>query len=221
MQIIIPTLWKPPGLAAVLRHYLQAAVVERLIVIDNAPASRPADALPPDHPKLLLLEQSHNLYVNQAWNLGMAQVEDPEAVVAILNDDILLPESVLARLQRHPWLAGDVIGLLPEPAAGGPAPPFVLEPFPYRPDRSIGEQAKGFGSALLMQKISYSPIPADLQIWFGDDWLLRHARCVYGFWDASIERQHHLTMEPMRRSAVFRQRLADDRAAARQLLGIG
>lgn len=221
MQIIIPTLWKPPGLAAVLAHYLQAAVVERLIVIDNAPASRPADLRTLVHPKLLLLEQSRNLYVNPAWNLGMAQVMDPEAVVAILNDDILVPEAVLTRLQRHPWQPGDVIGLLPDSAVAGRAVPFVLEPFPYRPDCSIGQQARGFGSALVMQKISYTPIPEGLQIWFGDDWLLRQARCVYGFWDASIERHHHLTMEPLRRSPVFRQRLADDRAAARALLGIG
>lgn len=222
MHVIIPTLWKPPGLLEVLNHYLKANVVERLIVVDNAPTSWPDSTLCLSHPKLLWLPQNRNLYVNPSWNLGMAQVADPGSVVAILNDDIFLPESVLTCLQRHPWKFGDLIGLLPESdASAEETSPITIRPFAYRSDCSIGEQAKGFGSALVLQKISYNIIPDDLQIWFGDDWLLRHARRIYGLRANSIRRQHHVSMEPMRQCSTFRQRLSDDRAAARQLLGIG
>lgn len=218
MQVIIPTLWKPPGLVAALRHYLAAEGVERLILIDNAPDLRPNGAPPPGTAKLLLLPQSTNIYVNPAWNLGIEQVSDPDAIVLILNDDILLPHTVLRELAGHPWQPGDLLGLLPAGAAGAA---FRLEPLAYNPQLSIGQQQPGFGSALAMQRATFRPIPKDLQIWFGDDWLLRGATRVFGFWDGAIERQHHLTMTPMRQSQTFRDRLAADRAAALHLLGLG
>lgn len=218
MQLIIPTLWKPPGVVAVLHHYLEAEAVERLILIDNAPDQRPAGVPSAMASKLLLLPQASNIFVNPAWNLGIEQVRDPKAIVLILNDDILLPQAVLNQLARHPWQPGDVLGLLP--AASTAASAFRLERLAYDRQRSIGQQQPGFGSALVMQRETYRTIPEDLQIWFGDDWLLRSATRVFGFWDPAIERQHHLSMGPMRQDQAFRERLAADRAAARCLLGL-
>lgn len=218
MQLIVPTIWRPADVVGTLRRYLEAACIKRLILIDNAPESRPSEleALQNDS-KLLVLAQAKNLLVNPSWNLGVSQITDPDTVIGILNDDIELPICTLLRLELHHWQPGDVIGLMPDEL---PGTPFSLQEISYLRGQSIGHQYRGFGSALLMQRRSYREIPASLRIWFGDDWLLHQARRVLGFRDGAIKRHHHISMHKMRRSPAFRQQLATDKDEAKRLLGL-
>lgn len=225
LQLVIPTLWRPAALVAALEGYLHSPAVERVIVIDNAPALRPAAvrALEP-HPRLLLLAQPENLYVNPAWNLGLAQIASGSSLVGILNDDIQIPACVLEGLLAQAPAAGTVVGLLPPPETAAPGPPspaypLVLEPFPYRRELSIGSQCRGFGSALFLRRGDFVPIPSSLQIWFGDDWILQRASRVLGLRSAWIRIERHVTMAAMRRSETFRQQLARDQQLAPRLLG--
>lgn len=225
LQLVIPTLWQPAGLVGALEEYLNSSAIERVIVIDNAPAQRPAAAreLEP-HPRLLLLAQSENLYVNPSWNLGLAQIANSSTLVGILNDDIQIPACVLEALLAQAPASGTVVGLLPPPeisvpATAFPAYPLVLEPFTYRRELSIGSQCRGFGSALFLRRGDFVPIPSSLQIWFGDDWILQQASRVLGLRSAWIRIERHVTMAAMRNSETFRQQLARDKQLAPQLLG--
>ena len=218
LQLVIPTLWQPAGLGAALEGYLNCPAVDRLIVIDNDPCQRPdtVKALAERHPRLLLLAQPHNLLVNPAWNLGMAQIPEGATLVGILNDDIQIPAVVLIQLLAQAPPPGTVVGLLPDDDS---LTDFELEPFPYRRGVSIGSQCRGFGSAMFLRRSDFVPIPSDLQIWFGDDWILQRAREVLGLRSALIGIDRHVTMTAMRRSDAFRQLLARDRTLAPQLLG--
>ncbi len=218
LQLVIPTLWKPTTLVATLEHYLAASVVERVVLIDNAPNLRPAGIEElRQHKKLELLAQSENLFVNRAWNVGMAKIGDQEALVGILNDDILIPDGVLMLLLDQAPAPGVVVGLLPP---GETNTSFALVPFPYRPDYSIGQQCQGFGSALFLRRGDFTPIPPELKIWFGDDWILRQAKQVLGLRSALISMDRHVTMGAMRASPDFRQLLASDKRHAGKLLGL-
>ncbi len=222
LQLIIPTLWRPPALVTILTNTLNSSMVERLVLIDNAPEQQPTAACGVlQHPKLVWLPQPSNLYVNQAWNLGMEQIGDADVVVGILNDDIAIPDAVLKALNAD-WGTRDpadavVMGLLPPPAE---PTPWALEPVSYQPQQSIGVQCRGFGSALFLRRRHFQPIPQELRIWFGDDWILRQARLVLGMRSSLIHREHHVTMQAMRASQQFRELLAQDKRAARTLLGL-
>ncbi len=223
LQLIIPTLWRPAALVSTLTRTLNCTMVDRLVLVDNAPEQQPAAAKAVlQHPKLLWLPQPSNLYVNQAWNLGMEQIADADTVVAILNDDIEIPDAVFKAL-RAEWNSrapndSVVIGLLPPPEA---ATACALEPVHYQPQQSIGVQCRGFGSALFLRRRHFQFIPPQLRIWFGDDWILRQARLVLGLRSSLIRRDHHVTMKAMRASQQFREVLAQDRRAAVSLLGLG
>ena len=54
LQLIIPTLWRPPALVNTLTRTLNCTMVYRLILVDNAPDQQPAAAKAVlQHPKLL------------------------------------------------------------------------------------------------------------------------------------------------------------------------
>ncbi|MBU3749923.1 MAG: hypothetical protein FGM52_05640 [Mycobacterium sp.] len=214
---MIPTLWRPAGLLAALDDYLSCPAVDRVIVIDNDPSQRPAPAEAlAKHPRLLLLSQPRNLLVNQAWNLGMAQITSSSTLVGILNDDIHIPSGILMKLLAQAPPPGTVVGLLP---AGDTLTDFALEPFTYRHGVSIGSQCGGFGSALFLRRSDFVPIPSRLRIWFGDDWILQHARRILGLRSTQIRVDRHVTMTAMRSSYAFRRQLARDKALAPRLLG--
>lgn len=229
LQLVIPTLWNPARLMTALEDYLHCPVVERVIVIDNDPGNQPAAVRRlAHHPRLLLLHQDENLYVNPSWNLGMAQISGHRTLVGLLNDDIQIPCPVLARLLAQAPPCGTVVGLLPAEESArncvsdSTLPEdalFALEPFPYRQDLSIGTQCSGFGSALFLRRGDYVPVPVSLKIWFGDDWLLRHADQVLGLRSPLIRMDRHVTMSALRRSPAFRERLAQDKREAGTLLG--
>lgn len=229
LQLVIPTLWRPTRLVTALENYLHCPGVERVIVIDNDPANQPEAVQELErHPRLLLLHQSENLYVNPSWNLGMAQISGDATLVGLVNDDINIPSPVLEQLLAQAPPSGTVVGLLPahEPDTGGTSEssnpessPFALEPFPYRQDLSIGTQCRGFGSALFLRRGDYVPVPTNLKIWFGDDWILRQADQVLGLRSSLISIERHVTMRDLRRSQAFRDRLAQDRHEAVPLLG--
>ncbi|WP_322613374.1 glycosyltransferase family 2 protein [Dermacoccus abyssi] len=70
--VIIPTMQRSPLLWEQLPHYLASELVAEVVIINNVPA-----AIDVEHPKLRVLAQERNIYVNPAWNLGVASSTAP------------------------------------------------------------------------------------------------------------------------------------------------
>lgn len=92
-SVIIPTLQKSSRLRPLVDLYCSHGLVGEVIIINNAP-----EPLVHDHPKVRILQQEQNIYVNPAWNMGAREARHP--LLAISNDDILPSPRIIAAAAR-------------------------------------------------------------------------------------------------------------------------
>ncbi|WP_150108368.1 glycosyltransferase family 2 protein [Brachybacterium muris] len=158
-SVVIPTLQRSDDLRTIVDQCAAHPLVAEVLVINNA-----TDALTFDSPKVRVLDQGRNIYVNPAWNLGAreARAEFP----SIINDDILFEDGALTHAQRA--LRSRRFGVI------GPAQDAFNRPAHGRRRVKIAPffSFKGsFGTFMCLRRADYNPIPEEMRIWGGDDWL--------------------------------------------------
>ena len=154
-SVVIPTLQRAPELWPLVEQCAAHPRVLEVLVINNAP-----EPLSWESPKVRVLQQAENIYVNPAWNLGAREARGK--YLAIINDDVLFDDELLdevARLLRRPWVG--MVGL----------------DITYRGRRKVrlagpAHASLGYGVFMAMRREDYVPIPGDMLIWGGDDFLL-------------------------------------------------
>lgn len=162
-SVVIPTLQRSAQLGPLVEQCCAHPLVAEVIVINNAvePLSWPS-------PKVRVLPQRENIYVNPAWNLGAFEARSPW--LAIINDDVKFEDEALdeaGKALRRNWFG--IIG----PAGSCFDSPVVGGPVTHRP---VFEMGIHFGTFMCLRKANFVPIPPDLLIWGGDDWLFWHQR---------------------------------------------
>lgn len=159
-SVIIPTLGRTPYLQPLLDIVLSADLVGQVVLIDNADEPLMAQ----EHPKLEIHRPGRNLYVNPSWNLGASLAR--HRFLAIVNDDLVFPEPLFEVVADALTSGVGVIGLDLSCLRVEPedAEPVLRREFVRR---------YGFGSLMFLERQSYVPIPDDLLVWCGDDWLFR------------------------------------------------
>lgn len=163
VSVVIPTLWRSDCTVGLVECLLKWEHLEQLIIIDNAPQKRPKHDC---WGACVMVEQSQNIFVNPAWNLG-AQMATGK-FLAICNDDILFnPDDLspaLFQLRRN-----EVIGLHKD---------SILNPSLIgTPEIESGFYLGfGWGCLMLMRRDTYTPIPRTIRVWYGDDWLVHSIR---------------------------------------------
>lgn len=158
-SVVIPTMQKSKHLEPLVAMYCAHELVGEVIVINNV-----LTPLSFDHPKVKLLQQDQNIFVNPAWNLGAAEAR--EELLVISNDDIWFSPQVLNIVERVlRWPVG-IVGPSWQTINGraNGRPWFVPA---YR-------LPHGFGTLMFLRSADYVPIPDDLLILGGDDWLFEH-----------------------------------------------
>ena len=163
ISFVIPTLWRPDTVIALLTSLDQSPHVLEVIVIDNTPEKRPQL---PHLAKLRLIEQEQNCFVNPAWNTGVKLAQS--ALVCICNDDVLLAENLLPFIRRNP-IKG-IAGLHPDSYSR----PLEMPPPPEWSQEIFIKQ--NWGSVLFFEKNRYVPVPETMKIWWGDAWLAQEMR---------------------------------------------
>lgn len=158
---VVPTLQRSPLLARLLDDLADHDLVDEILVVNNA-----AEPLAHPSPKVRILSPGRNIYVNPAWNLGVAETTSPRLL--IVNDDVVLPRRLLAAAGRRLDRGAGIIGPHKSCYRGGPTSSWL--PLRFWP---TWWRTWGFGSLMLMDRSSWVPIPDDLLIYFGDDYLLR------------------------------------------------
>lgn len=178
-SVVIPTLQLSPLLPELIRTYDAHPGVGEILVVNNSPTALAIEA-----DKLRVLEQGANIFVNPAWNLGASEAKCD--LLAISNDDIAIDADLLtmtaARLDRGEVgiIGGD---LRPD------GPPTGRPRF-----RRAYRRPEGFGVLMMMQTRNYAPIPDDLKIWQGDDYLFHRQRGHnYVFRGFRLETPHHVS----------------------------
>ena len=134
-SVIIPTMWKSDLILEMLPIYEKTKRIKEVIIIDNDTDKTP-DFRP--YKKVLHVPQSQNIFVNPAWNLGVA-LANHEIILA--NDDIRILD-IEGLLNIYEKSGYDLIGLdLLHEGKG-------IEPMPRFP-------ANCFGSLMYVKNLKY------------------------------------------------------------------
>ena len=164
LSVIIPTLQKNINLLNNLISTIDRDnFVSEIILIDN---SRKGYSF--NSEKLRVIIPEKNLFVNPSWNLGVKEAK--EQIVALFNDDIIIPEnfckSVILQMNESMGIVGfhrDFIENIKEtiPAIKSTKPTLI----------PASGRCGHFGIVMFFYKTSFYEIPEDIKIFWGDDWL--------------------------------------------------
>lgn len=158
-SVIIPTLQRAKELHDLVEICAAHPLVLEVLVINNAP-----EPLHWASPKVRVLQQAENIYVNPAWNLGAREARG--RYLAILNDDVLFDPALFVKVARVLRLPGvGMIGSGRECFEGDAGASLCLRP--------VFERPHSYGVAMFMRRSHYQPIPEQMRIFCGDDWLFQ------------------------------------------------
>lgn len=161
-SVIIPTIWSPPinKIDELINKITECDKVAEIILINNNPSKysyRYSD------PKVKELRYN-NIYVNQSWNVGVYQSKSDQ--VCIMNDDIDFNVDIFNFVEDS--LKNSNIGII-----GVSKDCYNLESDQEFFLEKITTRNRGWGCLMFLRKDSYSWIPNDLKIHFGDDYLIK------------------------------------------------
>lgn len=163
-SVVIPTLQRADELERLVQMCSNHPLVEEIVIINNAPGD-----LSFRYPKMRILQQGSNIFVNPAWNLGVA--ESRAEWVAILNDDVDFSPQLFDIAARE--LKRGLYGIV------GVDGHFINREPRKKPRIRVATYEHvsiGFGMAMFMRRDDYVPVPASLLIWGGDDWQFLHQK---------------------------------------------
>lgn len=174
-SIVIPTMFKCIDITnQLLANLYEDPFVSEVILIDNTEDYDDAVRIL-SNDKLKIKSQNKNIYVNPAWNLGVSISK--EDYVAIINDDVTIPEQIFTGISQAAIENVGVIG------AFHPTIQQVEIPSRFQIDQinliPVKERMWGYGIFMVMHKNAYKKIPEDMLIWCGDDYLF-HQNKVAG-----------------------------------------
>ncbi|MBE7711196.1 MAG: glycosyltransferase [Cyanobacteria bacterium SIG31] len=165
ISVVIPTLQKNTTLLfKLLDNLSKDDGVGEIIVIDNS-----TKGLDYNCEKLKLISPKENMFVNPSWNLGVKEAK--YKIVALLNDDIIVPERFCSSVAKK---MNSNMGCI------GCSRRFIREINDYDvvPEKKeielteISFRNLHWGIAIFFYKTSYYDIPENLKIYCGDDWLI-------------------------------------------------
>lgn len=158
---IMPTMFKGKQVMSVINGLLEQEMIGELIIIDNSEGvDIPYKIL--ENPKITYLKELQNIYVNPSWNKGVGVAKYEKLL--IVNDDVETDWSFVNTLDEYITSDRGMIGAgvscwqyNNNTEDGGVVP--------------IGNRPNCYGCVFAIHKESYVPIPNDLLIHYGDDWL--------------------------------------------------
>ncbi|WP_162143139.1 glycosyltransferase family 2 protein [Granulicoccus phenolivorans] len=162
-SVLIPTLQRSEHLPQVVDTCAGHPRVLEVLVINNAP-----DPLHWDSPKVRVLQQERNIFVNPAWNLGAREARGE--YLAIVNDDVLFDAAAFDVVGKA--LSRGLFGVIgPDRSAFA-----EVSGTPRVTLARASTTSFGFGVFMCLRRRDYSPIPESMRIWGGDDWLIMAQR---------------------------------------------
>lgn len=147
------------------------SAVGEVIVIDNS-----RQGFNYSNNKIKVITPKKNLYVNNAWNLGVKEAK--YEYIGILNDDLLIPKNLCKQILEF-LKSNTEAGLVGLDSSA--IQNTDLSQFDTYPDDKPAEfspitqtiYTNYWGAAFFGKKENYYEIPKNLKIWCGDNFLLK------------------------------------------------
>lgn len=174
IDIVIPTMWRPSGVAEAIATYSSCKEIASVVVIDNDPAKR--QVIPPEAMlKTRIISHGKNIYVIPAWNEGVSLCRSK--IVCLANDDVLIDPALFSFIQSLEWerLCIDLVGLDTSRVSST----TELTRISVNLSQPLGGQYPYYGACMFLRREAYRQIPSSLSIWFGDDYLVHMNKGIY------------------------------------------
>jgi len=158
ISVIFPTMWKPNFALDTLKEISQNEYVGEIIVIDNSNIEVDLSTIE----KIVHIKESTNIYVNPSWNKGVKLSKYDK--ILLLNDDVISNWDIISLLYEHITEDKGIIG--PDWKCWHDMqtdnPPYL---------ELISHRINCYGCIMFFHKTSYTYIPDELKIYYGDDWI--------------------------------------------------
>jgi GT2 family glycosyltransferase len=158
ISVIMPTMWKGNKGLETIEELNKQEMIGEIIVIDNSTDEVHLE----DIPKVVHIKEGKNTFVNPSWNKG-AQLAKYDKLLFV-NDDVLTDWSFVNALEEYITSDKGMIGAGVSCWQGGGTTPGVS---------IINNMTNCYGCVFGIHKNSYTHIPEDLLIHYGDNWLFQ------------------------------------------------
>lgn len=162
ISYIVATMWRYEPFADFIKDLVNHHLIGEIIIIDNDPSRRPENLI--EHEKIKILTTGVNIFVNPAWNWGVSESKYDKLVIA--NDDLLFDIRIFNRIYDYIIPENGVSGLSvwPNETHNVTGDIKIKEWYP-------GANTFGFPMLMFIHKNSWVKIPANLNVYFGDNFI--------------------------------------------------
>jgi hypothetical protein len=164
ISIVLPTLWRVPGLIDRLKQLSDIEEISDIILIDNSDD-------PPnlDIKKLNHVKEYKNTFIYAAWNKGVRLSKSNK--ICVMGDDVFFDSSIFGKMLKHIDTDKGMIGL--STFYGNPIFDNGDTTQELRIENANGWRCDGFACIFFIHKQNWINIPEEFKIWYGDDWLFK------------------------------------------------
>ena len=173
-SVIIPTIWRSnlENFYKTLKILSGESQIKEIILIDNyiTLKHKTKEDILNIIPKLKYYPQDKNIYVNPAWNLGVLKSTGEHLM--ILNDDFhITSKKTLKNIIKTHITHRDILNSI----YGISTSCYIEEPTSNKIYLTDNEgRGTGWGCLFILHKNTWTDIPYELKIWFGDDYITKH-----------------------------------------------
>jgi len=190
-SVVIPTLWRSSSTQSLLSSLNSCTSVGEIFIINNA--SKPPPEYLNTFSKVIVYTPEVNQYVNPSWNIGVSKAK--HKFIALCNDDIVFNTDIFKALAIP---SGTLIGMSTDC--------YELESDSLVVNLTPADtRSYGFGCLMFFNKKDYTPIPAQLKIWYGDDYLFSTFKHTYNLQGLAISTAMSTTSKGLEFAAIIEQ----------------
>lgn len=172
ISVVIPSLMRIERIHQTISELSKHDEIGEIILLDNS-----GNTVPMEIPKLIHVCEGKNTYINPAWNKGAAMAKYDK--LCFLNDDIWFNWKYLNVITDFILPSVGLIGMDPDNYTQDPGF-FSISPISAGRLRR-GHRPTGFACCFFVHRDNWDPIPEDMKLWAGDDWLFyrsKFSNCV-------------------------------------------
>jgi GT2 family glycosyltransferase len=178
-SVIVPTIWRSEYTIELLKKYSECDLVGEIILIDNA--SDLGKTINFD--KVLHIKEPTNIFVNPAWNKGVALSKFDNIVIS--NDDILYDVDYFLNHLKYAINVIDTNGFI-----GMASDNYNLEnnlESPYIDLYGSKPHTGGWACLFFFKKQKWVNIPDTIKIYYGDNFIHMYGNPIYEFNGLSVK----------------------------------
>jgi len=163
ISVIIPTLFRIDRIYQTIDELSKCDIIGKIILIDNTGIDKDIKL-----PKVKYILEDKNTYINPAWNKGI-NISTYDKI-CVLNDDIWFDWS---KMQEIHDMINTNIGLIGMSNDNYhiPSNEFKISEIPPDWKTNKGQRPVGYACCFFIHKSNWAPIPNEIKLWVGDDFL--------------------------------------------------